>query len=365
VRRAISSLEDMEILFRGIPLGEVTVSMTINSPAAVLWAMYLAVAEQQGVDWAQLSGTLQNDILKEYIAQKEYIFPPRPSMRLVTDTIEFGARHTPRFQSDFDQRLSHSRSRFDGRAGTGVHAARRHGVRRLGAGARPQGRRIRAAPELLFQRAQRFLRRDRQVPRGAQDLGARHARPLRREGASAAETAFHAQTAGCSLTWQQPYNNVVRTALQAMAAVLGGAQSLHTNSLDEAYALPGEQAVTIALRTQQVLAYESGVTNTPDPLGGSYFLERLTLDTEPPPTITSGASTKWAAWCRPSKPGFPQTEIAAASYRYQREVESGERTIVGVNRFQSDGQPIELLQIDESSARASGGETGGPARAAR
>jgi methylmalonyl-CoA mutase N-terminal domain/subunit len=162
---------------------------------------------------------------------------------------------------------------------------------------------------------------------------------------------FHAQTAGCSLTWQQPYNNVVRTSLQAMAAVLGGAQSLHTNSLDEAYALPGEQAVTIALRTQQVLAYESGVTNTPDPLGGSYFLEKLTLDAEAAANQYIRRIDEMGGMVPAIEAGFPQTEIAAASYRYQREVESGERVIVGVNRFQSDDQPIELLQIDETSAR--------------
>ena len=162
---------------------------------------------------------------------------------------------------------------------------------------------------------------------------------------------FHAQTAGCSLTWQQPYNNVVRTALQAMAAVLGGAQSLHTNSLDEAYALPGEHAVTLALRTQQVLAYESGVTQTPDPLGGSYFLEKLTLDTEAAAEEYIRRIDEMGGMVPAIEAGFPQSEIAAASYRYQCEVESGERTIVGVNRFQSDDQPIELLQIDETAAR--------------
>ena len=259
--------------------------------------MYLAVAEQQGVDWARLSGTLQNDILKEYIAQKEYIFPPRPSMRLVTDTIEFGARHTPRFNPDFDQRLSHPRSRVHRRAGTGLHAARRHGVRGLGARARPGDRRLRAAPQLLLQRAQRFLRGDRQVSRGAQDLGAAPcATATARKSERSLKLRFHAQTAGCSLTWQQPYNNVVRTALQAMAAVLGGAQSLHTNSLDEAYALPSEHAVTIALRTQQVLAYESGVANTRRPAGRQLLPgEADARYAKPRPTTTSAASTRWAA----------------------------------------------------------------------
>ena len=347
---AISSLEDMELLFRGIPLGDVTVSMTINSPAAVLWAMYLVVAQQQGVDWARLSGTLQNDILKEYIAQKEYIFPPRQSMRLVTDTIEFGARHTPRFNP-----ISIS----------GYH------IREAGSTAAQElAFTLRDGMEYVDWALERGLKVDEFAPRLSFFFNAHSdffeeiakyraarkiwAHAMRERYGAASERSmqlrFHAQTAGCSLTWQQPYNNVVRTSLQAMAAVLGGAQSLHTNSLDEAYALPGEQAVTIALRTQQVLAYESGVTLTPDPLGGSYFLEKLTLDTEAAANQYIRRIDEMGGMVPAIEAGFPQTEIAAASYRYQCEVESGERTIVGVNRFQSDGQPIELLQIDESSA---------------
>ena len=272
----------MEILFRGIPLGDVTVSMTINSPAAVLWAMYLAVAEQQGVDWERLSGTLQNDILKEYIAQKEYIFPPRPSMRLVTDTIEFGARHTPRFNP-----ISISGYHIREAGSTAVQELAftlRDGMEYVD-WALERGladRRVRAAPELLLQRAQRFLRGDRQVPRGAQDLGAtpcatamarKDERSLKAALPRADGRAVRSPGSSRTTTW-------CARRCRRMAAVLGGAQSLHTNSLDEAYALPSEQAVTIALRTQQVLAYESGVADTPDPLGGSYFLEKLTLDTE-------------------------------------------------------------------------------------
>ena len=260
---AVSSLEDMETLFRGIPLGEVTVSMTINSPAAVLWAMYLAVAEQQGVALERLSGTLQNDILKEYIAQKEYIFPPRPSMRLVTDTIEFGARHTPRFNP-----ISISGYHIREAGSTAVQELAftlRDGIEYVD-WALERGladRRVRAAAELLLQRAQRFLRGDRQVPRGAARCGRTSCGTASaRESERSLKLRFHAQTAGCSLTWQQPYNNVVRTAMQALAAVLGGTQSLHTNSLDEAYALPSEHAVTLALRTQQVIAYETGVAST-------------------------------------------------------------------------------------------------------
>jgi methylmalonyl-CoA mutase N-terminal domain/subunit len=348
---SIGSLEDMEILFRGIPLGDVSVSMTINSPAAVLWAMYLAVAEQQGVEWGRVSGTLQNDILKEYIAQKEYIFPPRPSMRLVTDTIEFGARHTPKFNP-----ISIS----------GYH------IREAGSTAAQElAFTLRDGMEYVDWALERGLAVDEFAPRLSFFFNAhsdffeeiakyRAARKIwayamrDRYGAKSERSwklRFHAQTAGCSLTWQQPYNNVVRTALQAMAAVLGGAQSLHTNSLDEAYALPSEQAVTIALRTQQVLAYESGVPNTADPLGGSYFVEKLTLDTEAAANEYIRRIDEMGGMIPAIEAGFPQTEIAAASYRYQREVEAGERTIVGVNRFQSGDQPIEVLQIDETAGR--------------
>jgi methylmalonyl-CoA mutase N-terminal domain/subunit len=348
---SICSLEDMETLFDGIPLGDVTVSMTINSPAAVLWAMYLAVAEQQGVAWEKLSGTLQNDILKEYIAQKEYIFPPRPSMRLVTDTIEFGARHTPRFNP-----ISISGYHIREAGSTAVQELAftlRDGIEYVD-WALERGLAIDDfAPRLSFffnahsdffeeiakyraaRRIWAYVMRDR--------YGARNERSMK--------LRFHAQTAGCSLTWQQPYNNVVRTALQALSAVLGGAQSLHTNSLDEAYALPGEHAVTIALRTQQVLAYESGVTAAPDPLGGSYFLEKLTSEMEEAANRYIRQIDSMGGMVPAIEKGFPQSEIAAASYRYQREVEAGERIIVGVNGFQSEEQPIELLQIDESVAR--------------
>jgi methylmalonyl-CoA mutase N-terminal domain/subunit len=348
---SVCSLEDMEILFRGIPLGDVTVSMTINSPAAVLWAMYLAVAEQQGVEWSRLSGTLQNDILKEYIAQKEYIFPPRPSMRLVADTIEFAARHTPRFNP-----ISISGYHIREAGSTAVQELAftlRDGMEYVD-WALDRGLAVdEFAPHLsFFFNAHSDFFEEIAKYRAARKIWALAMRD--RYGARSERSwklRFHAQTAGCSLTWQQPYNNVVRTALQAMAAVLGGAQSLHTNSLDEAYALPGEHAVTLALRTQQVLAYESGVADTPDPLGGSYFLEKLTLDTEAAAGEYIRRIDEMGGMIPAIEAGFPQSEIANASYRYQREVESGERTIVGVNRFQSGGQPIELLQIDETAAR--------------
>ena len=346
---SISSLEDMEILFRGIPLGEVTVSMTINSPAAVLWAMYLAVAEQQGVDWSRISGTLQNDILKEYIAQKEYIFPPRPSMRLVTDTIEFGSRYTPRFNpisiSGYHIREAGSTAQQE------LAFTLRDGIEYV-EWALQRGLEIDnfAGRLSFFFNAHNDFFEEIAKYRAARKIWAHTMRD--RYGATNERNwklRFHAQTAGCSLTWQQPYNNVMRTAWQAMAAVLGGAQSLHTNSLDEAYALPSEHAVTLALRTQQILAYETGVANTPDPLGGSYFLENLTLQMEAAANAYIGRIDKLGGMIPAIETGFPQQEIAAASYRYQREIERGERVIVGANRFQSDPEPIDLLQVDQSA----------------
>src|SRR4029077_13593392 len=272
----IASLADMETLLDGIPLGEVTVSMTINSPASILWAMYLVVAEKQGVEWTRLSGTLQNDILKEYIAQKEYIYPPLPSMRLVTDSIEFAAQHAPRFNP-----ISISVYHIREAGSTAVQELAftlRDGIEYV-EHAVARGLEIDAfAPRLsFFFNAHNDFFEEIAKCRAARRMWA----VLMRERFHASDARswklrFHAQTAGCSLTWQQPQNNIVRTAIQALAAVLGGCQSLHTNSLDEAYALPSEHAVTIALRTQQVIAHESGVAAVADPLGGSYFLEQLT-----------------------------------------------------------------------------------------
>ena len=347
---SICSLEDMEILFAGIPLADVTVSMTVNSPAAVLWAMYLAVAERQGAGWDRISGTLQNDILKEYIAQKEYIFPPRPSMRLVTDTIEFAARHTPRFNP-----ISISGYHIREAGSTAVQELAftlRDGFEYV-EWALQRGLAIdEFAPRLsfffnahsdFFEEIAKYRAARRMWAHAMRDrYGARQERSLK--------LRFHAQTAGCSLTWHQPYNNVVRTAVEAMAAVMGGAQSLHTNSLDEAYALPSEQAVTIALRTQQILAHESGIANTPDPLGGSYLVETLTLETERAAGVYIQTIDRMGGMIAAVEAGYPQSEIASASYRYQREVETGARVVVGVNRFQSEDQPIELLRVDDSAA---------------
>jgi methylmalonyl-CoA mutase N-terminal domain/subunit len=347
---AICSLADMETLFEGIPLDQVTVSMTINSTASIVFAMYLAVAEKQGVAWDALSGTLQNDILKEYIAQKEYIYPPRPSMRLVTDSIEFATRLTPRFNP-----ISISGYHIREAGSTAVQELAftlRDGIEYV-EWALQRGLEIDAfAPRLSFffnahndffeeiakyraaRRMWALLMRDRF---GAQDERSRKLR-------------FHAQTAGCSLTWQQPRNNIVRTAIQAMAAVLGGCQSLHTNSLDEAYALPSEDAVTLALRTQQVIAYESGVAAAPDPFGGSYFLERLTADMEAAANQIIFRIDEMRGMIPAIEHGYPQAEIARASYEYQRAVEQGEQIIVGVNRFtEQDEQPIETLEISEAA----------------
>ena len=348
---SICSLEDMEILFNGIKLSDVSVSMTINSPASVIWAMYLAVAEKQGAAWNTLSGTLQNDILKEYIAQKEYIFPPKPSMRLVTDTVEFGSRHVPKFNpisiSGYHIREAGSTAAQE------LAFTLRDGIEYVDWGL-ARGLAIDDfAPRLsFFFNAHSEFFEEIAKYRAARKIWAyvmRYRYGAKSEGSL--KLRFHAQTAGCSLTWQQPYNNLMRTAWQAMAAVLGGAQSLHTNSLDEAYALPSEEAVTLALRTQQILAYETGVASVVDPLGGSYLVERLTLDLQRAAEDYIAKIDALGGMLPAIEAGFPQREIAAASYRYQRELEEGDRVIVGANRFQSeDEKPIELLEIDGGAA---------------
>ena len=276
----VSSLADMETLLAGLPLEQVTTSMTINSPAAMIWAMYLVAAEKSGADWQKISGTTQNDILKEYIAQKEYIFPPKPSMRLVVDTITFGARQVPRWNP-----ISISGYHIREAGSTAVQELAftlRDGIEYVEWVQRAGMDVDEFAPRLsFFFNAHNDLFEEIAKYRAARKIWARVMRE--RFGAENPRSwvcRFHTQTAGCSLTAQQPYNNVIRTTIQALAAVLGGTQSLHTNSLDEAWALPTEQAVTLALRTQQVLAHESGVANTVDPLAGSYFVERRTLETE-------------------------------------------------------------------------------------
>src|SRR2546421_7763 len=344
---AIDSLEDMETLFAGIPLGEVSTSMTINSPAAILLAYYACVGEEQGVSRDKLRGTIQTDILKEYIAQKEYIFPPEPSMRLVTDMVEFCSAEMP---------LWHPISI------SGYH------IREAGST---------AAQELAFTLADGFTYVEWAVERGI-DVDAfaprlsfffnahldffeeiakyRAARRIwanvmrERYGAKDPRSwlmRFHTQTAGVSLTAQQPEVNIVRTAIEALAAVLGGTQSLHTNSYDEALALPTENAVRLALRTQQVIAHETGVVNTVDPLGGSYYVEHLTSELERQAYEYFEQIEKLGGVVEAIKQNFFQREIAEASFRYQSEVEADQRVVVGVNRYELDEeQPIELLRID-------------------
>jgi methylmalonyl-CoA mutase N-terminal domain/subunit len=345
---AISSLADMEALFEQIPLASVSTSMTINSPAAILWAMYLAVAEKQGVDWKHLAGTLQNDILKEYIAQKEYIYPPKPSMRLVIDTIEFGARHTPKFNP-----ISISGYHIREAGSTAIQELAftlRDGIEYVEWGIRRGLALDDFAPALsFFFNAHNDFFEEIAKYRAARRIW--YKTMTERFGATLARSSalrFHAQTAGCSLTAQQPYNNVVRTALQALAAVMGGAQSLHTNSLDEAWALPTEFAATLALRTQQILAHETGVANTVDPLGGSYFLETLTNEMEDAAWKYIRKIDDMGGMIPAIERGYPQREIADASYRYQVSVDRKEKIIVGVNEFTGEESPIEILRIDES-----------------
>ncbi|HEX9056029.1 MAG TPA: methylmalonyl-CoA mutase family protein [Ktedonobacterales bacterium] len=349
---AVSSLADMEILLDGIPLDKITTSMTINSPAPAIWAMYIAAAEKRGVPMAALGGTLQNDILKEYIAQKEFLFPPEPSVRLVVDTIEFGARNMPRWNT-----ISIS----------GYH------IREAGAT---------AVQELAFTLADGFAYVEAALARGmdVDDFAPRLSfffdvhndffeeiakfRAARRIWAHEMRERYgakdprswtlrtHAQTAGVSLTAQQPENNVARVALQALAAALGGTNSLHTNSLDEALALPTEKAALIALRTQQIIAHESGVTNTVDPLAGSYFIEALTDETERQAMAYITQIRELGGVLECIRNGFFQKEIAEASYRFQREVDTKERVIVGVNDYVMDGViSIPTLFVDPAKER--------------
>jgi methylmalonyl-CoA mutase N-terminal domain/subunit len=344
---AIDTLKDMEILFDSIPLGRVTTSMTINPPAAILLAMYIAVAEKQGVSKKEIGGTIQNDMLKEFIAQKTFMLPPRPSVRLIVDTVEYCTREVPRWNT-----ISIS----------GYH------IREAGST---------AVQELAFTLAdgigyvqacvERGLKVDDFSPRfsfffnshidffeeiakfrAARRLWARIMRErFKAKNPRSWMLRFHTQTAGCSLTAQQPYNNVVRTAFEGLAAVLGGTQSLHTNSLDEVYAVPTQEAATIALRTQQIIAEETGVTNTIDPLAGSYFLEALTNKMEEEAVKYIDKIDELGGIIRAIEIGYPQQEIANAAYAYQKQMERREKIVVGVNRYQmEEGKGIEYLKIN-------------------
>jgi methylmalonyl-CoA mutase, N-terminal domain len=340
---AVSSLADMEILFDGIPLDEITTSMTINSPAAMIWAMYLVAAEKRGFPLDRLSGTLQNDILKEYIAQKEYIFPPRPSTKLVVDTFEYGSQFVPRWNT-----ISISGYHIREAGATALQELAftlADGIQYVQAAVNAGLDVDTFAPRLsfFFDIHNDFLEEVAKL-RAARRVWARVMRE--RFGAQNPRSLwcrFHSQTAGVSLFVEQPENNIVRTTIQALAAVLGGTQSLHTNSMDEAMALPSEKAVRIALRTQQILAHESGVANTVDPLGGSYAIEALTDRMEQGCFSYFSRIDEMGGMLSAIEKGFPQREIADSAYRYQREVDSQERILVGVNDFtQGNDEPIQI-----------------------
>ena len=348
---AIDSLDDMETLFDGIPLAEISTSMTTNAPAPILWAMYLVVAEKQGVSWQQLSGTIQNDILKEYVAQKTYIFPPRPSMKLIVDTIEFGTQHVPRWNTIS---ISGYHIREAGATALQELAFTLYDGIEYVEWARRRGLHVDDfAPRLsFFFNAHNDLFEEVAKYRAARKIWYRvMTERFGTKNPRSAILRFHTQTAGCSLTGQQPYNNVVRTTIQALAAVLGGTQSLHTNSLDETLALPTEHASRIAIRTQQIIAHESGVTNTVDPLGGSYFVERLTLDMEKGCWEYFERLDALGGMVEAIEQGFPQREIQDSAYTYQKAIEKKEKIVVGVNDFVVEEEPpIETLWIDDSVA---------------
>ncbi len=349
---AIDTLKDMEILFEGIPLDKVTTSMTINPPAAILLAMYIAVAEKQGVSKRDIGGTIQNDMLKEFIAQKTFMLPPRPSLRLIVDTVEYCTKEVPRWNT-----ISIS----------GYH------IREAGSTA-VQELAFTLADGICYVEAciERGLRVDDFAPRlsfffnahidffeeiakfrAARRLWARIMKErFQAKNPRSWMLRFHTQTAGCSLTAQQPYNNIVRTTIEALAAVLGGTQSLHTNSLDEVYAVPTEKAATIALRTQQIIAEETGVSNTIDPLGGSYFVEALTNKMEEEAWKYIQKIDELGGMIKAIELGYPQQEIANAAYTYQKQLERKEKVVVGVNKYQmNEEEPIEYLKIDPEVER--------------
>ena len=349
---AIDSLDDMETLFDGIRLDQVTTSMTTNAPAAMIWGMYLVTAEKQGARWTDLAGTIQNDILKEYIAQKTFIYPPRPSMRIITDIFAFASRHVPRWNT-----ISISGYHIREAGSTAIQELAftlRDGIEYVDYGIQAGLKVDEFAPRLsfffdvyndFFEEIAKLRASRRIWARVMKErFGARDPRSLL--------CRIHCQTAGVSLTAQQPYNNVVRVALQALAAVLGGTQSLHTNSLDETLALPTEKAVTLALRTQQIIAWESGVPNTVDPLAGCYFVETLTNEMEGACLEYFDRIDAMGGMVPAIERGYPQREIQEASYGHIRAVENKGKIIVGVNDFVAEGQsPVDLLVIDEEVQR--------------
>ena len=348
---AVSSLADMEILFDGIPVDEITTSMTINGPAAVIWAMYLANAQRRGIPLDKLGGTIQNDILKEYMAQNAFIFPPKPSMRLIVDTFEFGMKQVPHWNT-----VSISGYHIREAGATAVQELAftlADGLAYVQAGI-DRGLKVDDfAPRLsfffnchndFFEEIAKF--------RAARRIWAREMKERFNGGERSQWLRFHTQTAGCSLSAQQPENNIVRTTIQALAAALGGTQSLHTNSMDEALALPSEKAVTIALRTQQIIAHESGAANTIDPLGGSYFIECLTNQTEKAVYDYFAKIDSLGGVIPAMEAGFFHREIADSAYRYQKEIESKKRIVVGVNEYASN-EPvaIPILEMDKEGEK--------------
>ncbi len=348
---SVACLDDMRSLFVGIPLGEVTTSMTINSPAAVIFAMYLVVAEEHGVSWKDLSGTLQNDILKEYIAQKEYIYPPEPSMRMVTDVFSFCSDHVPRWNT-----ISVSGYHIREAGATALQELAftlRNGIEYVEFGMRSGLSADQFVPRMsFFFNAHNNFFEEIAKYRAARKLWATVMRD--RFGATdprSLKLRFHAQTAGVSLTAQQPYNNVVRTALQALAAVLGGANSLHTNGLDEALSLPTKEAALIALRTQQIIAHESEAVKVTDPLGGSYYLESLTRDLEAGAVEYFNQIDGMGGMIPAIEQGYPQREIAQSAYGSQQAIEAGVCPVIGVNRYVDESkQTVPTLYIDEDIA---------------
>ena len=347
---AIDTLKDMEILFDGIPLDKVTTSMTINAPAAILLAMYIAVAEKQGVASDKIGGTIQNDILKEYMAQKSYIFPPKPSMRLIVDTIKYCSQHVPRWNTIS---ISGYHIREAGSTAAQELAFTLMNGLEYVKWAVEAGLNIDDfAPRLsFFFNSHNDFFEEIAKYRAARRIWARKIQEYQPKKERSLWLRFHTQTAGCSLTAQQPNNNIIRTTIQAMAAVIGGTQSLHTNSLDEALALPSEEAVEIALRTQQIIAHESGLTNTIDPLGGSYFIENLTNKMEEEVETYINKVQQLGGVIPAIEKGFFQQEIANAAYRYQKEIEENKRIIVGVNAFSHDEKiEVPILQIGEEIA---------------
>jgi len=347
---AVSSLDDMEALFAGIPLDKVSTSMTINGPAAVIWAFYIAAAEKQGVGPEKLRGTIQNDVLKEYIAQKSWLFPPEPSLRLITDIMAFAAKQVPLWNT-----ISISGYHIREAGSTALQELAftlKDGLTYVEAGIRAGLDVDTFAPRLsfffdshldFFEEIAKF--------RAARRIWAREMKEtFKAKKTESLLCRFHTQTAGCTLTAQQPENNIVRTAFQALAAVLGGTQSLHTNSMDETWALPSDKAVLIALRTQQLIAQETGVTNVIDPLGGSYFIEALTNKLEEGAYDYFRKIDALGGMVKAIEHGFPQREIADAAFRYQKALEKKDRIVVGVNEHELEGERIEipLLRIDHS-----------------